>query len=92
MMAYLEEKKPEHEDSSVRRRAVEAFVDWSKSTSFHGYPNIFRTKRITLKLMWIICFTISNAFCSYMIVKSMLEYLEYGVNTQIRVVNQIPMT
>ncbi len=79
------------EESLARDKVVDAFVELSKSSSFHGYPNIFRTKRKTLKLMWIFCFIVSNGFCAYLILKSILEYLEYGVNTQIRVVNQIPM-
>jgi hypothetical protein len=76
---------------SKKKIILEKFLEWSKNSSSHGYPHFFRTNRIPLKIMWMICFIIANGLCAYLILKSCSEYLEFSVNTQIRVINQIPM-
>ena len=73
------------------QKALNAFLEWSKDSSSHGYPNIFRSKRPFIKFMWGFFFISATCACSYLVLKSLFEYLEYNVNTQIRVINQIPM-
>ena len=38
------------------------------STS-HGIPNIVRSNRISVKILWTICFLVSVLFCSFMVFK-----------------------
>jgi hypothetical protein len=67
------------------------FKEWSKSTTIHGYPNIFRTENKLTKTMWILLLFFSTFLCSYMITKAVMDYLSYDVVTQIRVLSETPV-
>ena len=60
------------------------FRKWTESTTIHGFPNIFQTKSITIRIMWIICFLASNAFCCYIISTNIMNYFKYEVVTAIK--------
>ena len=59
------------------------------STS-HGLPNIFRTKRYSIKIMWLIFFVISTSLGVYMSVRSVSNYLSHNVITQLDVIYELP--
>ena len=61
-----------------------------EDSSFHGLPNIFKKGRIFNKLMWAIAFLASFAYCTYLIVNSILDYLQYDHATQIKKVFEQP--
>ena len=65
-------------------------IEWSASSTAHGFPNIIKNKSKSLKLMWTICFLISLGSCTFMIIKSIKDYLQYDVITQIRVISESP--
>ena len=48
-----------------------------ESSTSHGLPNIFRTKRLSIKALWTVCFLVSVSVCSYMVFSSISEYLNY---------------
>lgn len=62
------------------------FIDWSLSSTSHGYPNIWRTNRSLIRLIWILSFLGSTGFCFYLIVKIINSYLNYDFNTVIKIV------
>ena len=55
-------------------------------------PNIFRTNHILIKVIWILAFIISAGLCGYMVYGSIVNYLQFGVVTGIRVNSENPMT
>ncbi|RMZ92818.1 acid-sensing ion channel 1 [Brachionus plicatilis] len=61
------------------------FKKWTDSFTMHGFPNIFRTKYITVRMMWIILFLFSNGFCFYIITKNIMNFFKYEVVTTIKV-------
>jgi hypothetical protein len=59
------------------------------STS-HGIPNIIRTNRISIKTLWTVCFLAALGSCSYMVIKSVTDYLEYDTVSKIEYITEIP--
>ena len=77
-------------DSSVKLKIYKKFVELSSSSSFHGYPNMFRTNYWPVRIMWLACFLGSAAFCGFIIYKSVNDYLNYDVVTEIREYKEAP--
>jgi hypothetical protein len=57
------------------------------STS-HGLPNAIRNPHLPMKTMWSISFILSTALCSYLIIQTIMEYLEFDVITKVRIVGE----
>jgi hypothetical protein len=58
----------------------------------HGYPSILRTDKNVVRLMWSVFFLCSVAFCSYLVVRGILAFMENEVTSKIRLVNKSPLT
>jgi len=63
-------------------------VENLKNSTIHGLPNFIRTNRKSLKILWSICFFISSGFCAYIVLESIVSYMNYGVVTTFRVFNE----
>ena len=59
------------------------------STS-HGLSNVFRSKRISMKVMWFFLFTASSSFGVSMVIRSIFQYLQFEVVTKIDIINESP--
>jgi hypothetical protein len=66
----------------------EDFVDHSTT---HGLININQNKAYFYKLMWLVLFCVSLAFCSYLIVSSINSYLTFEVTTKIKINPENPI-
>lgn len=55
------------------------------STTAHGIPKIVQSKNIIIKLMWIICTILSICACAYFLFKSLTNYFNYEVVTNINI-------
>ena len=73
-------------------KVMDIFIKWSESLTLHAIPNIFRTKHLVIRVLWIFAFTISTFTCAYMVSGSINNYLQFGVITTIRVTSENPMT
>jgi hypothetical protein len=67
---------------------IEKSIELALSSSFIGLPNIFRTDKIFLRIMWIFLFLISSGATIYTIFKAVNNYLAYDKITNIYVFNQ----
>lgn len=65
---------------------LERFIQLSKSSTVHGWSHSFRTDRLVLKIMWIIFFLGSTGVSIYFITKTVLNFLEYDIVTEIDVI------
>ncbi|RNA33006.1 hypothetical protein BpHYR1_001857, partial [Brachionus plicatilis] len=36
-----------------KTKTFDIFKEWTESMTMHGFPNIFRTKFLAIKIMWI---------------------------------------
>jgi hypothetical protein len=60
------------------------------TTSFHGIPNIIRTKRSRIKVIWTLFVILSFGLCSFLMIESVMDYLKFDVITKIRDVRDFP--
>jgi hypothetical protein len=74
--------------SKRNKELKKRFVEWSSSSTSHGYPNIFRTDKWPIKIMWLFFLLLSTGVCFYMVTKSVTDYLNHEVVTKIRVFNE----
>jgi hypothetical protein len=56
-------------------------VNAATKTTMHGLPGIFQAKYLLVKIMWAICLLASTGVCAYLLIKSVQDFLEYGVVT-----------
>jgi hypothetical protein len=70
---------------------LKVIVDKSLHSSCHGISNIVRSKSLLLRMIWVISISISVGFCSFLITKSIRNYIEYDVVTRVRVVGKTSM-
>lgn len=80
------------QEKPTRDLIKELLIEWSMVSTSHGWPSIFRVKRLKLKVMWFICFIIATGFCGFGVIKSILDFLDYDVVTKIRLVQEKPIT
>ena len=61
-----------------------------EESSMHGIPNIIRSDRAILKIVWLIILLASISYCAYLMWMSIQTYLRYPVVTNIDKILQIP--
>ena len=64
-------------------------IEWSLLTTFHCYPKIFQYKNASIRLMWALLFVVFACLTFWLVIRCIDDYLEYGVNTSIRVHNEL---
>lgn len=60
----------------------------ARNTTLSGLPKILTTNRRYIKVIWLIFTLISIGFCIFMITKTISDYLQYELKSQIRQVPQ----
>lgn len=63
-----------------------------KSTTSHGLPKILDANDFLLRLLWIVCFLASSAYCIYCVVDIIGEYLSYPVVSNVELIDELPTT
>ncbi|CAF0708133.1 unnamed protein product [Brachionus calyciflorus] len=59
------------------------------SSTSHGIPNIIRSRKLSIKILWSFFTVLSACLCITLIVSTVLNYLKYEVTTTIRVKNEV---
>lgn len=62
----------------------------SLTTTVIGVPNLIKTKKIQIKILWLVSLILSSGFCFYLIIQSILDYSKFEVVTKIEILDQIP--
>lgn len=77
-------------ENFLKERILQILRDACLVSTIHAIPNIIRTNRILIKLMWSICLLVSIGYCFFLVFQSISNYFEYEVVTKISVVHEIP--
>ncbi len=64
-----------------------SIIDCLQSLTTHGIPNLFRSKSIFLKIIWFFLVIISFSASIYFIIQTLLEYTQFNVNTEVRLID-----
>jgi hypothetical protein len=91
-MSVIDESNANKDDQlpvniAIRKR----FIELSADSSAHGYHNIYKTKYTFLRIFWIFFVVISTAFCLFLVVNSIRDYLKFEVTTKTRIERQDKM-
>ena len=70
---------------SLNLKIRQANKETLESSSVHALPNIIRNRFYPVKIMWVICFFGSSIGCAMFISKSISDYLNYDVITNIKI-------
>jgi hypothetical protein len=82
--------KPNFPKQTSLIKIREKFFKWSESSTSHGYPNIFRSPHLSIRILWSISFLTSSILCFLLVYKSTTEYFNFDVVTKVRVIEESP--
>jgi hypothetical protein len=74
-------------NSDLSSKIKENSIDSLQNLTIHGIPNLFREKPKTIKLFWFILTAISACLSVYFIYKTIYDFLEYEVTTEVRLID-----
>jgi hypothetical protein len=73
---------------SLKKAFITILIETLTTSTIHGLPNLIRSNRKVVKILWTICFLISSGLCAYLVIESLLSYLKFCVVTSVRVFNE----
>ena len=79
-------KKKESRWSSIRKESTELVL----SSTIHGFPNIFKRERTTLKTLWLFLSITSLIGCQVTVYQNISSYLRYNVISETKTVSDQP--
>lgn len=78
-------------EKMIKEPIKQVLMEWAEVSTSHGLPRVLRVKRLYLKIIWGLCFLGSLGFCIFLIYRSISDFLEYQVVTQIRLIPERPI-
>ncbi len=70
-------------NKSKSERIIEALSESAMSNAAYAIGRIAKPNHMFIRIMWFIFLIVSCCFCSYLIVKNILEYLAFEVVTKV---------
>ncbi len=72
-----------NQENSKLNKIKKLTLDLLELSTIQGVPNLIRSKRILLKIMWLICLLASIALCSFFMSETIIEFLSYPTITTV---------
>ncbi|CAF0724254.1 unnamed protein product [Brachionus calyciflorus] len=66
------------------------FIEWCKSSTSHGIPNIARAENKIIALVWCLAFTISTGFCGFYILQTIIEVSKNPTMINYEIIEETP--
>jgi len=76
--------------TTKKEKILEKSIEIGLASTSHGIPNIIKSDRTCLKVMWLIFFLLSSSVGIYLVIESFINYFSFDVVTSIKVINEIP--
>ena len=51
---------------------------------------MIRTRNLLMKIIWVLCILASLGYCSYTVIKSIINYMSYDTILQTRIIQEFP--
>ena len=77
-------------DTTLKKKILKKSVELLLSSTSHGLPNIFRAKRLFIKVMWLILFIIGTLLGIFTVLEAVNTYLKHEIVTKIDVIKDVP--
>lgn len=78
----MESKEEQSEDLIVKLK------NFGERSTCHAIPNACHSERFITKLFWIVCFILFASLAVWFVQKSVFEYLNFGVHTDIEIAQE----
>ncbi len=78
-------------DKSKKGKIIEKSIEIGLGSTSHGIPNIIKTERTCIKIMWLVFFLLSSSAGIFTIIQSFINYFNFDVVTSIKVINEMPL-
>ena len=75
--------------SIIRTKILKKIFELSENSTSHGIPSILRTNRLTIRILWTDCLLASISGCSYMVYKTISDYLNYETVSKIEYITEL---
>ena len=72
----------------IHKRVIDEFV--KRNSSSHLISNLVRSRNLFSKILFIVCFLISTAYCVYSIARITKSYYKYDTVTSLKIKHEIP--
>ena len=79
---------PNSDNSESGLKLRNKLLNLIESSTSHGLPNIVRSSRISMKILWTVCFLAAFGVCIWMIQQSVSDFLSYDTVSKIEVINE----
>jgi hypothetical protein len=76
--------------TTKKEKILEKSCEIGLGSTSHGIPNIIKTDRKCLKIMWLVLFLLSSSAGIYLVIESFVNYFSFEVVTSIKVFKEIP--
>jgi len=76
--------------ATKKEKIFEKSIEIGLGSTSHGIPNIIKSDRKCLKIMWLILFLLSSSVGIYLVIQSFINYFNYDVVTSVKVFKEIP--
>jgi hypothetical protein len=76
--------------ATKKEKIFEKSIEIGLASTSHGIPNIIKSDRKCLKIMWLILFLLSSSVGIYLVIQSFINYFNYDVVTSVKVFKEIP--
>lgn len=87
----LKETSKDIKSNNDEVKLKEIILEWGSTSSAHGFPGISsKNTNWLIKCVWLVLMLASWIYCFYTIIKTMIQFYEYRVDTKIEFVNEIP--
>jgi len=75
---------------SKKEKIFEKALEIGLNSTSHGLPNLIRTDKFILKLIWLLILLTGLSMGIFTKVQSIMNYLKYDVVTSIKVITEVP--
>ena len=79
-------------NKELKPRLLKSLKSLLENSTSHGLPNIVRSNRPAIKILWAICFLISFSTCSFMVIKTISDYLKYETVSKIEYITELRLS
>jgi hypothetical protein len=76
--------------TTKKEKILEKSCEIGLGSTSHGIPNIIKTDRKCLKIMWLVLFLLSSSAGIYLVIESFNNYFSFDVVTSIKVFKEMP--
>ncbi len=63
--------------TTKKEKILEKSIEIGLASTSHGLPNILKTDRKCIKIMWLILFLLSSSAGIYLVIESFINYFNY---------------